>query len=88
MSNFKKIKEASTKISKDLAKVEEHYQNYPHPFRDPNQEKERLLTVCGEFLGELNHFLYKGKENFDNGFRCLVVGGAVQVIRLFILQIS
>lgn len=75
MSNFKKIKDASTKISKDLAKVEEHYQNYPHPFRDPNQEKERLLTVCGEFLGELNHFLYKGKENFDNGFRCLVVGG-------------
>ncbi len=65
MSNFKKIKDASTKISKDLAKVEEHYQNYPHPFRDPNQEKERLLTVCGEFLGELNHFLYKGKENFD-----------------------
>ena len=56
MSNFKKIKDASTKISKDLTKVEEHYQNYPNLFRDPNQEKERLLTVCGEFLGELNHF--------------------------------
>lgn len=75
MSNLKKIKNASTKISKDLTEVQRHYQDYPYPFRDPNQEKERLLAVCGEFLGELNHFLYKGKENFDNGFRCLIAGG-------------
>ena len=64
-----------TKISKDLAEVQEHYQDYPYPFRDPNQEKERLLAICGEFLGELNHFLYKGKENFNNNFRCLIAGG-------------
>lgn len=56
MSNLKKIKDASTRIAQDLAKVEEHYQNYPHPFRDLNQEKERLFTVYGEFSGELNHF--------------------------------
>ena len=47
MSNLKKTK--NTTISKDLAEVQEHYQDYPYPFRDPNQEKERLLTMCGEF---------------------------------------
>ncbi|ADE30054.1 Putative methyltransferase [Rickettsia prowazekii str. Rp22] len=73
MSNFKKIKNIT--ISKDLPEVQEHYQDYPYPFRDPNHEKERLLTICGEFLGELNHFLYKGKENFNNNFRCLIAGG-------------
>ena len=73
MHNTKKTK--NTTISKDLAEVQEHYQDYPYPFRDPNQEKERLLAICGEFLGELNHFLYKGKENFNNNFRCLIAGG-------------
>ncbi|HJD56092.1 MAG TPA: class I SAM-dependent methyltransferase [Rickettsia endosymbiont of Pyrocoelia pectoralis] len=75
MSDSKKTKNISEKISKDLAEVQEHYQDYPYPFRDPNQEKDRLLAICGEFLGELNHFLYKGKENFNNGFRCLIAGG-------------
>jgi len=51
MSDSKKIKNTTT--SKDLAEVQEHYQDYPYPFRDPNQEKERLLAICGEFLGEL-----------------------------------
>ncbi|WP_121543108.1 class I SAM-dependent methyltransferase [Candidatus Rickettsia colombianensi] len=73
MNDLKKTK--NTTISKDLAEVQEHYQDYPYPFRDPNQEKERLLVICGEFLGELNHFLYKGKENFNNNFRCLIAGG-------------
>ena len=75
MSDLKKTKNTFTKVSKDLVEVQEHYQDYPYPFRDPDQEKERLLATFGEFLGELNHFLYKGKENFNNGFRCLVAGG-------------
>ncbi|AFB28786.1 class I SAM-dependent methyltransferase [Rickettsia rickettsii] len=73
MRNLKKTK--NTTISKDLAEVQEHYQDYPYPFRDPNQEQEYLLATCGEFLGELNHFLYQGKENFNNNFRCLIAGG-------------
>lgn len=72
MRNLKKTK--NTTISKDLAEVQEHYQDYPYSFRDPDQEKEYLLATCGEFLGELNHFLYQGKENFNNNFRCLIAG--------------
>ena len=61
--------------SKDLTEVQEHYQDYPYPFRDPEEEKKRLLSIMGEYLGELNHYLYKGKENFKKDFRVLIAGG-------------
>ncbi|WP_342278683.1 class I SAM-dependent methyltransferase [Candidatus Tisiphia endosymbiont of Myopa tessellatipennis] len=59
----------------DLAVVQEHYQDYPYPYRDPEDETKRLLVISGEFLGELNHYLYKGKEDFNSGFRVLIAGG-------------
>jgi ubiquinone/menaquinone biosynthesis C-methylase UbiE len=59
----------------DLAEVREHYQDYPYPFRDPEDEKQRLLQICGEYLGELNHWLYKGKKDFKSNFRVLIAGG-------------
>jgi len=58
-----------------LAAVKEHYQDYPYPYRDPEEELTRLLALAGEYLGELNHYLYKGKKNFDSNFRCLIAGG-------------
>ncbi len=61
--------------SKDLTKVQEHYQDYPYPFRDPEEETNRLLVLAGEYLGELNHWLYKGKQDFKKGFRILIAGG-------------
>lgn len=47
----------------------------PISFRDPEEEKNRLLQICGEYLGELNHWLFKGKKNFKSNFRMLVAGG-------------
>jgi len=63
------------KNTADIPAVQEHYQDYPYPYRNPEDEKKRLLHMVGESLGELNHFLFKGKENFDSGFRCLIAGG-------------
>lgn len=60
---------------KDLEQVKEHYMDYPYPFRDPEDEKSRLLSLMGESLPELNHWLYKGKQNFKKGFRILIAGG-------------
>ena len=60
---------------KDLKEVVEHYLDYPYPLRDPEDEKKRLLTIHGESLAELNHWLYKGKQDFNNGFRVLIAGG-------------
>ncbi|WP_341793917.1 MULTISPECIES: class I SAM-dependent methyltransferase [unclassified Rickettsia] len=77
MTDLKKTKTkiTNTAISKDLAEVKDHYQDYPYPYRNPEEERTRLLSIVGESLGELNHSLYKGKENFNNGFRCLIAGG-------------
>ncbi|MDX1924001.1 MAG: class I SAM-dependent methyltransferase [Rickettsiaceae bacterium] len=60
---------------KDIVSVLEHYLDYPYPARDPEDERKRLLIVHGEHLGELNHWLFKGKQNFDKKFRVLVAGG-------------
>jgi len=65
----------STEVVASLVTVQEHYQEFPYPFRDPEDETQRLLMVCGENLYELNHFLYKGKEDFNKGFRVLIAGG-------------
>ncbi|MEM6338536.1 MAG: class I SAM-dependent methyltransferase [Pseudomonadota bacterium] len=61
--------------SKDLKQVKDHYLDYPYPFRDPEEDKKRLLKMYGDFLGEINHWLFNGKENFKKGFRILVAGG-------------
>lgn len=60
---------------KDIKEVVEHYLDYPYPLRNPEDEKTRLLQIHGENLNELNHWLFKGKETFNNGFRVLVAGG-------------
>ncbi|MFK8040340.1 MAG: class I SAM-dependent methyltransferase [Rickettsiaceae bacterium] len=59
----------------DLPKVREHYQDYPYPGRNPEDEKKRLLQLGGEYIGELNHWLYNGKEDFQSNFRLLVAAG-------------
>jgi SAM-dependent methyltransferase len=66
---------AAKKENSTLTIVKEHYEDYPYPYRDPELEKERLLCMQGEYLGQLNHWLFKGKEDFNSGFRVLVAGG-------------
>ena len=61
-------------FSKDLKAVQEQYTDYPYPLRNPEDEKERLIQLWGSYLGELNHWLYAGGENFENNFRILVAG--------------
>ncbi len=61
--------------SKDLQAVKEHYQDYPYPYRNPEDEKHRMFTTSGEYLGEMNHWLFNGKEDFKKNFRILIAGG-------------
>lgn len=60
---------------KDLQSVQNQYQNLPYPYRNPEDEKTRLLSVIAEHLSILNHFLYKGKQDFKSNFRVLIAGG-------------
>jgi len=61
--------------SKDLKQVQEHYLDYPYPHRDPEDDKTRLLKIYGDYLGEISHWLFDGKEDFKKGFRILIAGG-------------
>lgn len=60
---------------RDLQQVQDHYLDYPYPYRNPEDDKVRLLKVYGDYLGEINHFLFEGKKDFTKGFRTLIAGG-------------
>jgi SAM-dependent methyltransferase len=65
-------------IEKDingLSQVRDQYEDYPYPYRDPEEERSRLLISAGDNLNEINHWLYKGKQTFSKDFRILVAGG-------------
>lgn len=55
--------------------IQQQYQEYPYPSRDPESDKSRLISLIGSTLAEINHWLFKGKESFENNFRVLVAGG-------------
>jgi ubiquinone/menaquinone biosynthesis C-methylase UbiE len=65
----------SSKLNKDLKQVQDHYLNYPYPMRDPEEDKKNILRIQGDFLSEINHHLYSGKQSFTEGYRVLVAGG-------------
>ncbi len=68
-------KPKTTQNEPTLHVVKEHYEDYPYPYRNPDDELKQLIMIQGEYLGQLNHWLFKGKQNFDSGFRCLIAGG-------------
>ena len=70
-----KQKTVKTKDLKGLKEVQEHYLDYPYPLRNPEDDKTRLLKVYGDYLGEINHWLFEGKKDFKKGFRVLIAGG-------------
>ncbi len=61
--------------TKDLKQVQDHYLDYPYPHRNPEDDKTRLLKIYGDYLGEISHWLFEGKEDFKKGFRVLIAGG-------------
>ncbi|RTK92912.1 MAG: class I SAM-dependent methyltransferase [Rickettsiales bacterium] len=61
--------------AKDLKQVQDHYLDYPYPMRNPEDDKVRLLKVYGDYLGEINHWLFEGKKDFTKKFRVLIAGG-------------
>ena len=68
---------AKTKTVKSeiLKEVQDHYLDYPYPYRDPEDEKTRLMVMYNDYLGSMNHWLFEGKEDFKKGFRILIAGG-------------
>jgi SAM-dependent methyltransferase len=58
-----------------LGTVREQYENYPYPRRDPEDERKRLVRTILDPLCKINHYCFRGKQNFGNSFRVLIAGG-------------
>ncbi len=54
--------------------VKRQYEELPYPPRNPADETQRLLRTVGDDLAEMSHFCFRGKQEFQPGFRCLVAG--------------
>lgn len=74
MSKKNKKEEDSKKFAKDLKQVQDQYLDYPYPMRDPQDERKRLLCMQGDSIQEINHYLFNGRQDFQNNFRILVAG--------------
>ncbi len=79
----KKNKDNDKKFTKDLQQVQDQYLDYPYPMRNPEDEKVRLLCLQGDFLEEINHYLFNGHQDFKNNFRILVAGGGTGDAAIF-----
>jgi SAM-dependent methyltransferase len=66
---------AEDKFANDLQQVRGQYLDYPYPQRNPEDDKVRIMRMQGDFLEEISHNIYKGKQDFKKDFRVLVAGG-------------
>jgi len=55
--------------------VQDQYEHFPYPQRDPEDEAKRLVTGSPSGRDEINHFLFGGARDWSQPFRALVAGG-------------
>lgn len=55
--------------------VRRHYETYPYPARDPQDETRRLIEGSPSAPREIDHFLFRGRRDWTQPFRALVAGG-------------
>jgi len=55
--------------------VQDQYETFPYPMRDPREEDHRLITGSPSARDEINHFLYGGARDWSRPFKALVAGG-------------
>ncbi|MCC1493901.1 bifunctional 2-polyprenyl-6-hydroxyphenol methylase/3-demethylubiquinol 3-O-methyltransferase UbiG [Cognatishimia sp. F0-27] len=58
-----------------MVSVQEQYEAYPYPDRDPKDEAKRLILGSPSHPLELDHWLFGGARDWSQPFRALVAGG-------------
>ena len=66
--------------------VQDQYEAYPYPSRDPRDERKRLITGSPSGLDEVNHYLFSGRRDFTQPFRALVAGGGTGDATIMLAQ--
>lgn len=65
----------SSQKSHHFGNVRRQYETFPYPPRNPEDEKKRLICRLMDSLAKINHYCFKGKQDFKNSFRVLIAGG-------------
>lgn len=55
--------------------VQEQYEAYPYPARDPARELDFKLNMISTQLPAIDHYIFGGRRNWSKPFRALVAGG-------------
>lgn len=55
--------------------IEEHYNAYPYPARDPMDEHKRMITGSPSNPLEIDHHVFGGQRDWTKPIRILVAGG-------------
>ncbi|MDG1972948.1 MAG: class I SAM-dependent methyltransferase [Paracoccaceae bacterium] len=58
-----------------MDKVQQQYEAYPYPARDPVDEAKRLVVGSPSNPVEVDHMIFGGKRNWKKPFRALFAGG-------------
>lgn len=72
-----------TDAPKTSAKVKSQYEELPYPFRDPEDEKTRLVAPFSDCPDFINHTCYGGAKDFTKPVRILIAGGGTGDAMLF-----
>ncbi len=75
MSAAPKIQDSASESPNYLEEVRAHYENYPYPLVNPEDERRRISTTVLEAFDRLNHYCYGGRRDFTKPFRALIAGG-------------
>lgn len=58
-----------------MVDVQQQYEAYPYPERDPKDEAKRLITGSPSHPLEIDHFCFGGQRDWSKPLRALVAGG-------------
>lgn len=65
--------------------VNNQYENYPYPQRNPLDERKFLISTFVDDLNVINSIAFKGKQNFQN-FNVLIAGGGTGDGTIFLAE--
>lgn len=69
-----------------LKQVKNQYENYPYPSRDPENEKKTFCLAQMAYLAKINHYCFRGKQNFNSSFKLLDAGGGTGDITIMFAE--
>lgn len=69
-----------------LPQVQEQYERYPFPVRNPDDERQRLIPSEIDRIAKIDHFCFGGRRDFREPMRILIAGGGTGDALIFLAE--